>query len=147
MTQIDEFYERYMPALAEAYQPPRFTHGDCHASQFFLYQADEEWRVSGVVDMEVSSGGDCGADLVKFCLEMAGTFPAATRWWDAFFEGYGGAPSLDLLKLRFLAAHHINFVCYGDQSWPGTREEIVRHILKAENWETLFDMTQIRAAR
>ena len=25
------------PALAPAYQPTRFVHGDCHASQFFLY--------------------------------------------------------------------------------------------------------------
>src|SRR6185503_8905519 len=51
-------------ALAPAYARPRFTHGDCWAHQFFIFESDGGWHVSGVVDMEVASAGDSESDLV-----------------------------------------------------------------------------------
>jgi Ser/Thr protein kinase RdoA (MazF antagonist) len=138
-----DLFADHEQALANAYRPPHFVHGDCHAHQFFLVRRDEGWHVAGVVDMEVASAGDCGADWVKLMIEMAGSFPASMRWWEPLFEGYGSVPDLPLLKVRLLAAAHINYTCLGDRSWPGTRAQIMAHILAAGNWESLLDVRGI----
>ena len=124
--------------LAPGFEPPRFTHGDCHASQFFLYQDDGQWRVSGFVDLEVASAGDCVGDLLKFCTEMAVTFPSRSRWWEPFFSGYGETPPFDLFRLRLLGWHEVNFACYGKPIRP--REAFLTHLLDARDWADLFDL-------
>jgi Ser/Thr protein kinase RdoA (MazF antagonist) len=134
--EAEAHFRTHISALAEDYAIPHFTHGDCHASQFFLDFDGRNWRVTGVVDMEVSSGGDCGNDLVKFGLEMAALFPAATKWWEPFFEGYGREPNFELMKLRMLAIPHFGY----SYAWPGTREQIFSHVLKARDWEPLYDL-------
>lgn len=120
---------------------PRFVHGDCHAHQFFLDHAAEPsagWRVTGVVDMEVASAGDRGFDLVKFGLEMAAHFPAATRWWEPLFAGYGETPDFERYRLRLLASSEAEFKCHGPGRWPGTRQEIIGRLLAAPDWSALF---------
>ena len=123
--------------LAVAWQPPRFTHGDCHAEQFFLYNADGHWHVSGFVDMEVASAGDCVADLLKFGIEMMVYFDPATRWWEPFFAGYG-IPDFEQLRLRLLGLHETNFTAHGAGRWPATREQTQRHFLAARDWAGVF---------
>ncbi len=123
-------------ALASAYNPPHFAHGDCHAHQFFLYQEAGRWQVSGFIDMEVASAGDCTQDLVTFATEMARDLPITTRWWEPFFAGYDGEPDFELFRLRFLGTTDdiLEFVLH----WRGTKEEFLMHVLSATDWETLF---------
>lgn len=137
-TRLEALFSTMETALASAFQPPRFCHGDCHAQQFFLYPTAGGWEVSGVVDMEVASAGDCVNDLLKFCLEMTATFPVTTRWWEPLFAGYGHEPDFALFRLRLLGYHEANFKAYGAEKWPATREETLKHLLEAENWEQLF---------
>ncbi|HEU5103011.1 MAG TPA: aminoglycoside phosphotransferase family protein [Roseiflexaceae bacterium] len=124
-------------ALAAAWQPPRFTHGDCHAEQFFLYE-DGGWQVSGFVDLEVASAGDCAGDLLKFAIEMMVHFVPATRWWEPFFAGYSGAPDFELFRLRLLGWHATNFTAHGAARWPASREQTQRRFLAARDWAELF---------
>ncbi len=132
-------FSQYSQQLAAEYTKPHFTHGDCHASQFFLVNDQGTWQVTGVLDMEVSSAGDCGFDLVKFGLEMSALFAAQTRWWEPFFVGYGHEPAFTLHKLRMLAASHFSYT----YAWPGTRAEIMNHVLTAESWAQLYDLTEL----
>ncbi|MBE1608145.1 phosphotransferase family protein [Actinopolymorpha pittospori] len=133
-----------MADLRASYQPPRFVHGDCHANQFFLSKTDGSWRVSGVLDMEVASAGSPLSDFLKFVIEMAGRFGAGPlRWWEPVLDGYGSPVDFDLLRLGLTAAGHINYTCLGPHAWPGTRAEIVRHLVRARNWSELLDLTQI----
>jgi aminoglycoside phosphotransferase (APT) family kinase protein len=120
------------PVLAAAYDPPRFVHGDCHAHQVFLVPVDGAWRVTGVLDLEVASAGDAVEDLLKLCVELAVAAPAGTRWWEALFAGYGGAPPFAPFRLRLagMAAAEIG--------WPGSRAAVLERILAATSWETLF---------
>ena len=141
MDSVEQFYAQLAPALEQAYARPRFTHGDCHAQHFYVYSQCGEWRVSGVIDMEVASAGDRGADLFKFVVEMAALFPVESGWWRPLFAGYGDEPDFDLLRLRMLAAHHANYAWI----WPGTRAAILRHILDARDWRSLFDLRPLRA--
>jgi Ser/Thr protein kinase RdoA (MazF antagonist) len=136
MDSVAAFYTHYHAMLKAAYSQPRFTHGDCHASQFFVNRQDDQWLISGVVDMEVASAGDCGADFVKLGIELAAQFPASSHWWEALFEGYGTEPSFELQKLRMLAAHHSSY----NWIWKGSRAQILDHILSAQNWQTLYDI-------
>ncbi len=118
--------------LATEYEPPRFTHGDCHAHQFHLYQNDvEQWIVSGCVDMEVASAGDCLQDLVKVSIEMVREF-AGRNWWTPFFAGYGKEPDFETFRLRLLCAGE------NELQWSGIREEVLVHLLNAKNWTELF---------
>jgi len=137
--EAEAYFRIYGVALADEYAIPRFTHGDCHASQFFLDFDGSKWQVTGVVDMEVSSGGDCGNDLLKFGLEMSALFPAATKWWEPFFEGYGREPNFELMRLRMLAIPHFGY----SYAWPGTREQILSHVLKSHGWQSLYDLKSL----
>ncbi len=124
--------------LAPAYQPPRYIHGDCHAHQFFLEQCNGKWQVTGVLDMEVSSAGDSGEDILKLCIELAQRFSYQTRWWISLFEGYGGEPNFDLFRLRLLGVASSEFWRPNRWGSQGTRETVLRHFMKAEDWWTLF---------
>jgi aminoglycoside phosphotransferase len=114
---VEERLGRIEEALAPAYQPPRFTHGDCHAHQFFLVPAGDGWQVTGVVDLEVASAGDCGEDLLKLGIELAAVLAPATRWWEALFDGYGGEPSFALHRLRLLGTSPAEFE-FAARGWP-----------------------------
>jgi aminoglycoside phosphotransferase len=119
--------------LAPAYVPPRYTHGDCWAHQFFLFEEERHWRVAGVVDMEVASAGDAESDLVHFLIELSSVLPAA-RWWEAFFAGYGREPDFDRFRLRLLGTSEAEF----SWIWPGMHEQILMHALDAQGWDSFF---------
>jgi Ser/Thr protein kinase RdoA (MazF antagonist) len=121
-----------------AYQPPQFTHGDCHAHQFFLSPEGEEWRLTGVLDMEVSSAGDSGEDLLKLCIELAQLFPHQTNWWTSLFTGYGVTPDFDLFCLRLLGVAPIEFGTGGYWINGQTRTAVLNHFLFATDWNSLF---------
>jgi len=123
--------------LAPAFAPPRFTHGDCHMHQFFLSQQNGAWHVTGFVDLEVASAGDCTYDLMKFAVEMWRQYSAASAWWEPLFAGYGGAPDFEAFRLRLLGWEQENFTA-GHQQWSVTREQTLRHLLAAHDWATLF---------
>lgn len=118
--------------LKEDYQPPRFTHGDCHAHQFFLESVAGEWRVTGVVDMEVSSAGDCGEDWLKLSLELALHLAPDTCWWESLFKGYGVEPDFERLRLRFLGIDPIEF------GLSGVNPKLLIDLLDAHDWTRLF---------
>lgn len=118
--------------LKQDYQPPRFTHGDCHAHQFFLESKDGEWCVSGVVDMEVSSAGDCGEDWLKLGLELALHLAPDSCWWDSLFKGYGAEPDFERLRLRFLGVDHLEF------GLSSLNQKLLRDLLDANDWTSLF---------
>lgn len=124
--------------LADAYQPPHFTHGDCHAHQFFLTRKGFGWQVTGVLDMEVSSAGDCGEDLLKICIELAQTLDYETHWWESLFAGYGGVPDLEDFRLRLLSVVPIEYGNLGKWIRTKDRETILRQFLHAKEWPALF---------
>jgi aminoglycoside phosphotransferase (APT) family kinase protein len=124
--------------LANAYQPPRFTHGDCHAHQFFLTRQESSWQVTGVVDMEVSSAGDCGEDLVKICIELAQRFDYDTAWWKWLFAGYGSVPDLEAFRLRLLGVAPLEYGNTGKWIRTQDREKILQRILYTREWDALF---------
>jgi len=131
-------YLQISARLADAYQPPRFTHGDCHAHQFFLVHNGTDWRVTGVLDMEVSSAGDCGEDLLKISIELAQTLDYATCWWESFFAGYGAEPDFEAFQLRLLSVAPIEYGSSGKWIRIQSREAMLQHILKARDWSNLF---------
>jgi Ser/Thr protein kinase RdoA (MazF antagonist) len=124
--------------LANAYQPPRFTHGDCHAHQFFLVRNEMGWHVTGVLDMEVSSAGDCGEDLIKLSIELGQRLGYATHWWEALFSGYGVAPDLEAFRLRLLSVAPVEYGSLGQWVRTQSREAMWRHVLAARDWSSLF---------
>ena len=128
--------------LAPAWQPPRFTHGDCHAGQFFLYVEDGRWQVSGFVDLEVASAGDCVADLLKIGIELAMTFGTSRAWWEPLFAGYGTEPDLDLIRLRLLGWHEINWSCHRPFPAHATRCYVLTRLLQARTWTELWGAVQ-----
>lgn len=124
--------------LRACYEPPRFVHGDCHASSFFLVEDGDEWQVTGTVDMEVASAGDVGEDLAKLCLELAALMPASERWWEALFDGYGAAPEFDHIKLRILGFEPAEFAWI--EGWPKHWNDVVQRIMNARSWKQLLDL-------
>ena len=127
-----------------AFAHPTFVHGDCHAHQFYLCQWDGHWTVSGVLDMEVASAGDCGEHFLKICAEMSRRYGVGTEWWQPLFDGYGGEPDFDLLKLRYLASAQLELSPHPYTSVPGLRELAVKNILKARDWRGLFDLRDMK---
>ncbi len=125
--------------LAAVYTPPRFTHGDCHAHQFFVeLDHSQQPIVTGVIDIEVSSAGDCGEDLLKLMIELAQIMPHATRWWIALFAGYGVAPDFDEFRLRLLGVSPIEFWRAGHWMRTNNRETQLQRFLFASDWDELF---------
>lgn len=123
-----------------AFDPPRFTHGDCHANGFFLDHGDAGWSVTGVLDLEVASAACPLFDFTKLFIELAGHLAGTGYpWWEALFEGYRQPLDLELVKLLLASAGHINYTCHGDHSWHGGREQVLRRILAAATWAELFD--------
>jgi aminoglycoside phosphotransferase (APT) family kinase protein len=122
-------------AFGEPCQPPGFVHGDCHAHQIFLTNDG----VSGIVDMEVASAGDPMFDLMKFSLEMAMLYAPATRWWEPFFAGYGGAPVFEHLQARMLTASYDNYQCLAPRGWACSHAQIVARLRAATDWPSLLN--------
>ncbi len=136
-TTMEALFETMEERLAAEYEPPHFVHGDCHAHQFFVEHAAGRWQVTGMVDLEVASSGDCGEDLLKFCLELAPLMPPATRWWESFFGGYGRVPDFELFRLRLLGISGVEYEVTG---WPGTHTDVLAHVLNARSWDDLFTL-------
>jgi Ser/Thr protein kinase RdoA (MazF antagonist) len=134
---------RTLPELRRAYQPLRFVHGDCHANVFHLDHEGPATRVSGVLDMENCSAGAPVFDFAKLFIELAGRRSADTRWWTPLFRGYREEPSFDLIRALLVGHAHINYTCHGAYSWPGSRGDILRHILSAKDWAHLLDLRLI----
>jgi aminoglycoside phosphotransferase (APT) family kinase protein len=118
--------------LRTDYHPPRFTHGDCHAHQFFFKRDGDDWDVTGVVDMEVSSAGDCGEDWLKLGIELASHFAPSTQWWKSVFAGYGVPPDFQRLRLRLLGAEPAEY------GLSAVNERLIRGLLDARDWTSLF---------
>jgi hypothetical protein len=118
--------------LSDAYQPPHFTHGDCHAHQFFLKPDGDDWVVTGVVDMEVSSAGDTGEDWLHLLIELSSQFAPETKWWKSLFKGYGAPPNFERFKLRMLAVEPPEF------GLSAVNEKLIANLLDAKDWEALF---------
>ena len=125
--------------LMNAYLPPRFTHGDCHAHQFFLVRNRAGWQITGVLDMEVSSAGDSGEDLLKISLELAQGLDHKTRWWEALFAGYGVAPDFEAFRLRLLGVAPVEYGFLGKWVQTPNREAMMRRLLQAKDWMSLFE--------
>ena len=125
--------------LASAYTPPHFVQGDCHAHQFFVDTDRDGVHVTGVVDMEVASAGDSGEDLLHLFMEPSHRLPVESRWWEKFFAGYGEL-HFDLFRLRMLGVTPIEFQV---SHWPGSYEQILRHILRARSWYEIFSLSDI----
>lgn len=125
--------------LLKAYQPPHFTHGDCHAHQFFLVWNGAGWQITGVVDMEVSSAGDSGEDLLKISLELAQRLDHKTRWWEALFAGYGTVPDLEAFRLRLLGVAPVEYGLSGKWIQTPNREAMLRRLLQARDWTSLLE--------
>jgi len=104
-----------------------------------LIQEHGNWSISGIVDMEVASAGDPYSDLVSLCAGLAQRLPAAERWWIPLFMGYGSEPDINLVRLYML----VGWYPYQADVWPGVGENAFRHLLQAENWETLFSHTHL----
>jgi aminoglycoside phosphotransferase (APT) family kinase protein len=124
--------------LMDAYHPPRFTHGDCHAHQFFLTQNKAGWQVTGVLDMEVSSAGDSGEDLIKISLELAQRLDHKTFWWESLFAGYGVVPDFEAFRLRLLGVEPREFGPLGKWIQTPSREARLQRFLQARDWQSLF---------
>jgi len=137
---LEPLLEGMAAALASAYHPPHFVHGDCHAHQFFLYQERGVWEVSGVIDMEVSSAGDNGEDLLHLFSELATVLPPATVWWEAFFADYDSTPSFEQMRLRFLSTTPAEYLWLAGRGWSETWEGVVAHFLDATTWAELLTL-------
>jgi Ser/Thr protein kinase RdoA (MazF antagonist) len=129
-----EIFSNSLHILSSAYIPPRFTHGDCWAEQFFLEKIDNSWEVTGVVDMEVASAGDCESDLIHLFLQIASLMKLKSHWWKMFFEGYQSEPDFLQFQTRLLATTEAEF----QGMWPGSRIERLAHILSSCNYSDLF---------
>lgn len=126
------------PILGPAFVPPRFTHGDCWASQFFVVAAGGAWQTSGVVDLEVASAGDAESDFVHLLMELASVLGPETRWWKDLFAGYGREPDRAAFRLRLLGTSEAEFAAVG---WPGLRSDRCARLLAADDWNTLLRAT------
>lgn len=139
MNAIESYYVQHKHLLMDVYQKARFTHGDCHASAFFLQNKNHDWQISGILDMEVASAGNIYFDFLKFGLEIAAYLPVESHWWDYLFEAYGSEPAFELMKLMFLAVNHHNY----SWRWQCPRENLLKHFVSAEDWTTLWDFQRI----
>lgn len=132
--QLRTEFEQAESVLGSAYLPPRFTHGDCWARQFFVVE-NHSWSVSGVVDLEVSSAGDAESDFVHLFLELALLLPPELRWWEAVFAGYGREIDRSAFRLRLLGTSEAEFIGVG---WNGPRVKGFARLLAADNWNDLL---------
>lgn len=127
-----------MATLRASFDPPRFTHGDCHANGIFLDGAGRDWEVTGVLDMEVASAANPAFDFNKLIIELVGLQRLDTYdWWTPLFDGYGDEPHFDLTRLLLISAGHPNYTCL-DQTWGLDRIQIIEHVLRSRTWRELF---------
>lgn len=143
---ITELLRLTSARLPSRFEPPRFVQGDCHASALFVQKGPHSCQVTGLLDMEVASAGCPLFDLAKLVIEMAGRFRARRDWWNPLLAGYASDVDLDLLRLILLGHDHVNYRCHGQHSWPGSRSEIVCHLLAARTWEQVANLDAIEPA-
>ncbi len=139
LLQLEHMAQTLPEMLAPAYMVPRFTQGDCWIDQIIMVQKHGSWQISAFLDMEVASAGDCTFDLVSLCQGLAQTLPSALCWWQPLFEGYGKEPDFAGFRLRLSGGWYP----YEANIWPGVGENSFRHLLQAEDWETLFSRAHL----
>lgn len=131
-TRLETHFSKMTEKLESDYQPPHFTHGDCHAHQFFLKPDAGLWTVTGVVDMEVASAGDTGEDWLHLLIELSSHFAPDSCWWKSLFKGYGAPPNFEGLRLRMLAVEPPEF------GLDNVNEKLIAKLLDAKDWSALF---------
>lgn len=132
-------FAEHLPAVRSCFSPPRFTHGDCHANQFFVASGAAGWTVTGVLDLEVASSGCVLFDFVKFFIEMRGIFASSGYcWWRPLFAGYGSEPDFDVMRVLLAAASSINYTCGDWDGWPSARSDVLRLVTTATDWNELL---------
>lgn len=125
--------------LAPSYAVPCFTQGDCGIDQIMVMKEQDHWRVSALLDMEVASAGDCISDIVSLCVSLAQVLPETLYWWQPLFEGYGEVPDFEGFRIRLLR----DWYPFDANIWPGTGENMITHLLHAQNWEPLFSRSHL----
>ena len=65
---------------------------------------------------------------------MARDFPATSKWWQPFFDGYEKEPDFENFRLRLLATSP------KELKWKGAQEAIRKGIMMANNWTELFEI-------
>jgi aminoglycoside phosphotransferase (APT) family kinase protein len=143
VAELEPPYTTMGASVAHEYEPPRFTHGDCHASHFFVDGGRN--AVTGVIDMEVASAGNPVSDLNDIAIELMARFEARTRWWEPLFAGYEDVPDLERFRLELLTTGEPNFLAHGSERWPANLEETYRALLRARGWAELFSANRLPA--
>lgn len=139
MDTVMRLFADNVTAVRRSFSPARFTHGDCHANQFFLASSPMGWRVTGVLDLEVASSGCTLFDFVKFFIEMRGTFAGSGYcWWQPLFVGYGHEPDFDVVRVLLASASSMSYTCGDWDGWPPTRAEVLRLVTSATDWHHLL---------
>ena len=137
--QLEQKAQEAYELLSSAYAVPRFTQGDCGIDQIMVVQEQDQWRVSAFLDMEVASAGDCLSDIVSLCVSLAQILPETLHWWQPLFQAYGKVPDFEGFRIRLLR----DWYPFDPKIWPGTGENAIRHLLLAEDWETLFSRNHL----
>jgi len=147
MDAVMRLFAEQLPAVQRSFFPSCFTHGDCHANQFFLVRDAAGWTVTGVLDLEVAASGCVLFDFVKFFIEMRGIFAGSGySWWRPLFAGYGGEPDFDVMRVLLAAASSINYTCGDWDGWPSTRSDVLRLLTTATDWSELLAGDVVRAS-
>ncbi len=132
--QLEQKAQEAHELLSPEYAIPRFTQGDCGIDQIMVVQEQSQWRVSAFLDMEVASAGDCLSDMVSLCVSLAQVLPETMYWWQPLFQAYEKVPDFEGFRIRLLR----DWYPFDPKIWPGMGENAIRHMLFAEDWETLF---------
>lgn len=80
-----------------------------------------------MLDLEVASAGEPGADLMKLALELR-SLPF--DWWTPLCAGYGAEPEWPTFKLWLLAAGEASWTAHG----PLDLAAELRRVLGATTW-------------
>lgn len=132
---LEKRFGEIATSIAGEYQPPRFVIGGFHPNHPFLEGSDEDWCVTGCVDLEGASGGSVFDDLATFAVGMMSRFEAGIPWWQSLFEGYGAEPSLERFRTELLSSCSYWF---GASGRTERLEVTYRALLEADSWATLF---------
>lgn len=139
MDKVVCLFADHLTAVRGAFSPPRFTHGDCHANQFFVTSGAAGWTVTGGLDLEVASSGCVLFDFVKFFIEMRGIFAGSGYcWWRPLFAGYGSEPDFGVMRVLLAAASSLNYTCGDWEGWPSARADVLRLVTSATDWSELL---------
>lgn len=81
---------------------PRLIVANCHVHHFHVAWVNGRWRVPGFYDFEGMAAGDPTVDLAAIEESLVPRV-RSFDWRRPFYEGYGGWPDVELVKIRILA--------------------------------------------